>query len=115
MHSRHHPPVIQTPELHVLAAICCAGIVLLAMAANLVEHLGVDLKPPPLGQQVKRRAVVQVIVELAVGSETGERPTSHEATFPKSAQSPVSDILIASCQPHNLCSRTEPIPKNSLD
>ena len=114
MHPRNHQAVVQKPELHVLPAIRGAGIVLLAVAANLFEHLRVDFKVAPLGQKVERLAAVQVIVELAVGSETGERPASDEATLPKSAQSPVSDILIASCQPHNLCSRTESVPQDGI-
>ena len=114
MHPRDHKPVVQKPELHVLTASRCTGIVLLTVAADLLDHLWVDFKPPPLGQQVERLTVVQIVVELAVGSETGERPASDEATLPKSAQSPVSDILIASCQPHNLCSRTESVPQDGI-
>jgi hypothetical protein len=114
MHPRDHKPVVQKPELHVLTASRCTGIVLLTVAADLLDHLWVDFKPPPLGQQAERLAIVEVVVELAVGSETGERPASDEATLPKSAQSPVSDILIASCQPHNLCSRTESVPQDGI-
>jgi hypothetical protein len=37
------------PELHMLASNRRSGIILLAMAANLFEHLRVDFKPAPFG------------------------------------------------------------------
>ena len=77
--------VVQESKLHVLATNSRAGIVLFAVAPHFVEHLRVDLKPAPLGEQVERLAAVQVIVELAVRSETRERPASHEARFPEPA------------------------------
>ena len=53
VHPRNHETVAQKSELHVLATKGCTGIVLLAMAANLFEHLRVDFKASPLGQQVR--------------------------------------------------------------
>src|SRR5450759_3644094 len=44
VHPRDHKPVVQEPELHMLATNRCAGIVLFAVAANLFEHLRMDLK-----------------------------------------------------------------------
>jgi hypothetical protein len=82
MHPRDHKPVVQEPELHMLATKRGAGIVLLAVAANLFEHLQVDFKVAPLGQEVERLTAIQVVVELAVGSEAGERPASYQATLP---------------------------------
>jgi len=38
-------------------------------------------KVAPLGQQVERLEVIEVVVD-AVGAETGERPASYEATLP---------------------------------
>src|ERR1035437_10013761 len=98
-----------------LATNRCAGIVLFAVAADLFEHLRVDFMVAPLGQQVERLTTVQVIVELAVGTETGERPASYQATLPQPAQASVSDIFIASCEPHNLGSRTESVPQDSIE
>lgn len=85
-----------------LATNRCASIVLLAMAANFFEHLRVDFKLAPLGQEVERLAGVQVVVKLALGPETGKGPAIDEATLPEPAQAPVSDIFIAACEPQNL-------------
>ena len=77
MHPRNCQPVVQKPELHMLTSNRGAGIILLPMVSNLFEHLRVDFKVAPLGQDVERLAVVQVVVELAVGSETRERPAGY--------------------------------------
>src|ERR1035441_5357201 len=98
-----------------LAANRRAGVILLAMAANLFEHLRMDLKPAPLGQEVERLAVVQVVVELAKRPEAGERPASDEATLPQPPQAAVADILIAPGEAHDLRSRTEPIAQNGVE
>ena len=71
--------------MHVLAPNGRAGVVLLAMATKLFEHLRVDFQPSPLGQKVERLTVVQVVVELAVRPETGKRPTIDKATLPQAA------------------------------
>jgi hypothetical protein len=100
-HAGDHQAVVQKAELHVLAANCRTGIVLLAMAPNLFEHLRVDFK----------MAIVQVVVEFAVRADAGECPAIQEATLPQPAQAPMSDILIASDEAYDLGSRRESVPQ----
>jgi hypothetical protein len=66
----------------VLATNGRAGIILFAVAADLFEHLRVDFKLAPLGQEVERLTTIQVVVELAMRPETGERPAM--STRPRS-------------------------------
>jgi hypothetical protein len=115
VHSGNHQAVVQEPELHVLTANRRASVVLFQVAANLFQHQRVDFEAAPLGRKVERLAAVQVVVELAVGSEAGEGPASDEATLPQPAQPPVYDILIPACEPDNLGSRTEPIPQDGFE
>jgi hypothetical protein len=115
MHPRDHQAVVQEAELHVLATNGGTGKVLFAVAANLFEHLRMDLKVAPLGQEAERLAAVQVVVELAVRPETGEGPASDEATLPQPAQATVGDIFIASDEAYDLRCRTEPIPQNGVE
>lgn len=60
VHPRNHQAVVQKSELHVLATNGRSCIVLLAMAANFFQHLRVDFKAAPLGQEVERLAVIFV-------------------------------------------------------
>jgi hypothetical protein len=101
--------------LHVLATNSRTGIVLFAVAANLFEHLWMDLKPPPLGQEVERFAIIQIVVKFAVRPETGERPAIDQATLPQPAQASVRDIFIASRQAHDLRRRRESVPQNGVE
>jgi len=64
----------------------------------------------PLGQQVERLAIIQVIIKLAVGADAGERPPSHKAMLPKPAQTSMRYVLIAPCEAHDLRSRAESVP-----
>ena len=77
MHPRDHQPMVQKPELHMLATNGRACVVLLAVATDLFEHLRVDFKVAPLGQQVERLAAVQVISRTRCGC--GSRGTPSES------------------------------------
>ncbi|MGA3098000.1 MAG: hypothetical protein ABSF25_16215 [Bryobacteraceae bacterium] len=85
------------------------------MSPNFFEHLLMDFQMAPLGQEVERLAVVQVVVKLAVRSEAWERPASDEATLPQPAQAPVGNILIAPGESHYLRGRTEPVAQNGVE
>jgi hypothetical protein len=115
VHPRNHQAVVQKPELHVLATYRRAGIILLAVAANLFEHLRVDFKPSPLGQEVERLTAVQVVVKLAVRADAGESPPGQQAALPQPAQASVGDILVAGGKPRNLRSRTESVPQDRIE
>ena len=74
--------MVQKAQLHVLAANRRAGIIFFPVATNLFEHLRVDLKVAPLGQEVERLAIVQVVVKTRCASESRGTPSEQRGHAP---------------------------------
>jgi hypothetical protein len=107
--------VVQEAQLHVLAPKGSTGIVFLSMAANLVEHLGVDFELTAVGKQIERLSRIEVVVELAVRPDTWESPTVNQAPFPQATEPPVGNVLISPDHAQNLRSRTEPVAEDGIE
>ena len=98
-----------------LAADGGLGVVLLAVVVDFVEGGRVDLKTAVLGQQLETRAVVEVVVKLAVASQGREGKAIDDFPFPQAPQMALRYVLVASDQADQLRRRREAVTQNRRD
>ena len=103
-------PCREEAKLHVLALDCTPRVVGVAVHAEFIFQLLVDLwQALAFDKQLQRLAAIQVVHEFAMGANAGESEAVDEALFPQPPQAPLGYVFVAANQAHQFRSRREAV------